>query len=78
MTGSAPRCLMLPRVWQPRDPETVCTRIPTEDQHTYLEMNMTPEEAEAYALDLLNDARRAKGARSSREWRERVGQPPTD
>ncbi|PSJ55746.1 hypothetical protein [Pseudaminobacter soli (ex Li et al. 2025)] len=70
------RCLMLPRVWQPRDPETVCTRIQTEGPSVYFEITLTPEEAEAYALDLLVDARRAKGARASREWIEKIAQQP--
>ncbi|PSJ60730.1 hypothetical protein C7I85_11850 [Mesorhizobium soli] len=73
------RCLMLPRVWQPRDPETVCTRIQTEGPSVYFEITLTPEEAEAHALDLLNDAQRAKQARASRIWREAIeDRPPAD
>lgn len=70
MKSLVTRCLLLPRVWEPRNPETVCSRIPTESPNTYWELTMTPEEAETYALDLLVDARRAKAARATRErWK---------
>lgn len=76
MKSSVSRCLLLPRVWEPRNPETVSSRVPTESQNVYFEITLTPEEAEAYALDLLVDARRAKAARASREWMEKLSRPP--
>lgn len=63
-----PRCLLRPYTTMPRDPETVCVRTPTSSPESYFETVLTPEEAEDYALNLLIEARRAKAARSSREW----------
>ena len=60
------RVLNLPRVWQPVDAETVCTRIAI-GPGEYREMTLTPEEAENYALDLLVDARRAKVRRAANQ-----------
>lgn len=56
------RCLHLPRVVMPRDPETVCAVTPTEDPGTYFETVMSYDEARRYGLELLMDAERAKHA----------------
>lgn len=66
-----PRCLFVPYVTATERVESVVTRTPTSDPNEYFETEMTPEEAENYALDLLIAVRRAKHVRASREWHER-------
>ena len=61
-----PRCLLVPYVIATEKVESVVTRTPTSDPNVYFETEMTPEEAENYAIDLLNAVRRAKHLRSRR------------
>lgn len=68
-----PRCLFIPYVIASERVESVVTRTPVGEPNTYFETEMTPEEAENFALDLLNEARKAKHLRSSREWLEKQG-----
>ncbi len=55
------RCLLVPYVTMPPDPETVVTRTPLSET-TYYETTMTPDEAEGFGFALQLDARRARQA----------------
>lgn len=66
-----PRCLFVPYVIGSEKVESVVVRTPTSDPTEYFETELTPEEAENYALDLLIAVRRAKSVRASREWLEK-------
>lgn len=65
-----PRCLFIPYVIATERVQSVVLRTPTSDPNEYFETELTPEEAENYALDMLIAVRRAKSARASREWLE--------
>lgn len=67
------RCLYLPRVVTPTaTPDMVVVKIPTDSPDTYFEQTMTPQEAFAHAMALIEDAKRASAYRERKDYLARM------
>ncbi len=62
------RCLYRPRVAMSEQPEFVVSRVPLDSPDSYFETVLNPDEAIEYAMQLLNDASRAKRVRDTNRW----------